>query len=124
MQLQALQKNDEPWMNHGIQTCYEFGYDIGGLDPSYYFGFRKDLYHFDHFMGQFATYLPELINLTSYTLQSSSLVENDDEAGRVVALVTDSTGRHSASFQFALRKRHVGTRQGSYMTYSITRTTQ
>ena len=38
--------------NHGIQTAYEYGFDIGGLDPSLYFGFRKDLYHFDHFMGQ------------------------------------------------------------------------
>lgn len=38
--------------NHGLQTMYEFGEDIGGLDPSFYFGFRKDLYHFDHFMVQ------------------------------------------------------------------------
>lgn len=30
---------------------YEFGEDVGGLDRSRYFGFSKDLYHFDHFMG-------------------------------------------------------------------------
>lgn len=38
--------------NHGIQTAYEFGYDIGGMERSRYFGYSKDLYHFDHFMGE------------------------------------------------------------------------
>lgn len=36
--------------NHGIQTMYEFGWDIGGMERSRYFGYSKDLYHFDHFM--------------------------------------------------------------------------
>lgn len=34
-----------------LQTAYEWALDVGGLDPSMYFGFSKDLYHFDHFMG-------------------------------------------------------------------------
>ncbi len=42
--------------NHGIQTMYEFGEDIGGLDPSLYFGFKKDLYHFDHYMVRDCVY--------------------------------------------------------------------
>ena len=37
--------------NHGLLTMYEFGETIGGLDRCYYFGYGKDLYHFDHFMG-------------------------------------------------------------------------
>ena len=41
VQLEALQCNDEPWANHGVQTAYEFALDVGGLDPSWYFGFRK-----------------------------------------------------------------------------------
>ena len=36
--------------NHGIQTMYEFGWDIGGMERSRYFGYSKDLYHFDHFL--------------------------------------------------------------------------
>lgn len=44
-QLDALAKSNEPWQGHGIQLCYEFGLDIGGMDPSVYFGFPKDLYH-------------------------------------------------------------------------------
>ena len=32
--------------NHGIQTFYEYGLDIGGMDRSLYFGKPgKDLYH-------------------------------------------------------------------------------
>lgn len=41
VQLEALQQNDEPWGNHGVQTMYEWANDVGGLDPSYYFGYRK-----------------------------------------------------------------------------------
>ena len=37
--------------NHGLLTMYEFGETVGGLDRCYYFGYGKDLYHFDHFMG-------------------------------------------------------------------------
>jgi len=71
--------------NHGVQTAYEFGEGIGGLEPCWcvgkglrmrhatcgrdgcthdgsltfiidasnrYFGYRKDLYHMDHFGGR------------------------------------------------------------------------
>lgn len=38
--------------NHGLMTMYEFGETIGGLERCYYFGHGKDLYHFDHFMGE------------------------------------------------------------------------
>lgn len=56
--------------NHGLFTAYEFGEDIGGLDPSYYFGIRKDLYHFDHFMGQFQAKLPQLMDIARYDIVS------------------------------------------------------
>ena len=49
VQLDALAVCDDPWPSHGIQTAYQFGLDIGGMDPSMYFGFPKDLYHEDHF---------------------------------------------------------------------------
>lgn len=45
-----LMASDRP--NHGLQTAYEFGEDIGGLERSRYFGYSKDLYHFDHFLGK------------------------------------------------------------------------
>ena len=71
-------------INHGIQTCYEFAEDVGGLDRSVYFGRPKDLYHLarlscwfraaaacvprlslaapqDHFQGHLANVYPELL---------------------------------------------------------------
>jgi hypothetical protein len=41
IQLEALQRNSQPWNNHGIQTAYEFGLDVGGMEMSWYFGFTK-----------------------------------------------------------------------------------
>jgi hypothetical protein len=37
-QLDALSSNDAPHAGAGVQTAYEFGYDIGGLERSMYFG--------------------------------------------------------------------------------------
>lgn len=44
--------NDLDRPNHGIQTMYAFAEDAGGMERSRYFGFSKDLYHFDHFLGK------------------------------------------------------------------------
>lgn len=46
-----LHVSPTPRMNHGIQTAYEFAADAGGMERSRYFGFSKDLYHLDHFLG-------------------------------------------------------------------------
>ncbi|KAK9835995.1 hypothetical protein WJX81_004414 [Elliptochloris bilobata] len=46
-QLGALVDNDQPWPNHGLLTMYDWGLDIGGMERSQYFGFSKDLYHFE-----------------------------------------------------------------------------
>ena len=32
---------------------YEFALDVGGLERSRYFGYSKDLYHLDHFAGNY-----------------------------------------------------------------------
>ena len=44
---------------------YEFGETIGGLDRCYYFGYGKDLYHFDHFMGSSLADLEVVYHLTA-----------------------------------------------------------
>ena len=54
--------------NHGIQTAYEFGLDIGGMERSKYFGLLRDLYHFDHFMGK---YLPPACSQPNGSLRST-----------------------------------------------------
>ncbi|KAH7622029.1 hypothetical protein Ndes2526B_g02854 [Nannochloris sp. 'desiccata'] len=127
-QLDALAKSNEPWQGHGIQLCYEFGLDIGGMDPSVYFGFPKDLYHLDHFMGQFQNYLPEMMNLTFYeiiesrqTVGESAPGENDD-VWEVVVRVTDKIEKVT-NFTFELKRKKVGARKGALMTSMIRRET-
>lgn len=43
VQLESLQNPNDPWPNHGIHMAYTYAYDVGGLDPSMYFGYPTDL---------------------------------------------------------------------------------
>ena len=142
-QLTALMHCDEPWPGHGIQLAYEWGLDIGGMDPSLYFGFPKDLYHEDHFrvsfttrvashartlmgptalqcrllQGQFSNQLPELLGARSYEIVSVQRCSDGDAPERWVVNVevTDRAGvLHN--FEFTLGRKQVGSRKGSLMT--------
>lgn len=55
--------------NHGLLTMYDFGETIGGLDRCYYFGYGKDLYHFDHFMGELNHAMVLLHAIASFLLR-------------------------------------------------------
>jgi len=55
-------------VNHGIQVCYGFCEGSGSMERSRYFGYSKDLYHFDHFLGQFQNAFPELLGLESFEI--------------------------------------------------------
>ncbi|KAK9829769.1 hypothetical protein WJX72_007786 [[Myrmecia] bisecta] len=90
-QLDALQHSDEPWPDHGIQTMYEFGEDIGGMERSRYFGFSKDLYHFDHFIGMRLEVVP---------------------AGNIPT---------ASLFTWTLKRKDVGRKTGALMTASVVR---
>lgn len=130
VQLDALADCDQPWPLHGIRTAYEFGYDIGGLDPSYYFGFRKDLYHFDHFMGIFQNHLPELVGLSKYEIISVNERplgdgRGDDGSNNAFSVAVSVHPQKKGSvtepstpvkFIFHLRRKSIGTRKGSLMT--------
>ncbi|KAL4452470.1 hypothetical protein ABPG75_008132 [Micractinium tetrahymenae] len=127
IQLAALQRNDEPWGNHGVQTAYEWALDVGGLDPSMFFGFSKDLYHFDHFMGMFANRLGELINCEAFSVEGAEERPASDGApptAVVTAAVTPARGGEPRRFEFHLRRKAVGARKGSLMTYMVRRLDQ
>ena len=119
VQLQALKDCHEPWANHGIQLAYEFGYDIGGLDPSMYFGYPKDLYHQDHFMGQFGNQFPEMLNASSFEILGDVPGEGEDGTWTVDARVVGGNGSSEKKVRFHLKKKMVGPRKGSFMTYMI-----
>jgi hypothetical protein len=104
---------------------YEFAYDVGGLDPSRYFGFPKDLYHLDHFMGYFYTKLAELVNARSYKIEDSNLVHDSEAAGGEVWVITvvvlPAVGDEERRFAFHVRRKAVGARKGTLMTEMILR---
>ena len=125
---------------HGIQTCYEFAYDVGGLDPSMYFGFRKDLYHLDHFMGMFQTYLSDLLYNKHFEVVETLRVDAsvgeggnandgrpDEEEWRVGVHVVgkDAATNDGApsKYVFHLKRKKVGPRKGALSTDQILRAT-
>lgn len=132
--------------NHGLQTMYEFGEDIGGMERSRYFGFSKDLYHFDHFMvsraclfgyfllrhyfmcsangcgdflqGQFQNAFPELINADSYELGQSSRSDEGDGV-RVDVTVQQRGTTAGQGFCFVMKQKDIGRKKGCWMTKTI-----
>lgn len=116
VQLEALMKNDDPWMNHGIQTAYEFAADAGGMERSRYFGFSKDLYHLDHFLGMFNTTFGELVGHTSH--QVGPAVEVAPGLMEVAVQAVGPTGRPGA-YVFALVQKEFGRKAGAWMTKSL-----
>ncbi|KAL3161246.1 hypothetical protein ABBQ38_009610 [Trebouxia sp. C0009 RCD-2024] len=104
--------------NHGLMTMYEFGETIGGLERCYYFGHGKDLYHFDHFMGQFQNAYPELMNLQSYVIEGTKF---EEDVHKVLVKVTSGVGGSESRFVFILAVKDVGTKKGALMTRCLIR---
>lgn len=116
-QLQALQQVDEPRPDHGIQVMYVFANDGGGMERSRYFGYSKDIYHFDHFLGGFRNAFPELLNLQDFQV----LGEVDAEPGRVTVNVSivDRKGIDVGQYAFFMGKRTYGTLKDCWLTDRI-----
>ena len=124
-------------MNHGIQTMYEFAADVGEMERSWYFGFSKDLYHFDHFLGNFTqgvdlcgwnwffvlgaflNAFPDLIGCTAFDI--SSPTDYDERLKRVEVAVRDRDGNACGPFAFLLCMKPNGKRKGCWMTKAILR---
>ena len=102
--------------NHGIQVMYEFGEDVGGLDRSRYFGYGKDLYHFDHFMGEFSNKFKDIIGHEGFELEQ---VQEEEALSEIVAKVVTKEG--TASVQFTMKVKDIGRNKGRWMTKTIKR---
>lgn len=92
VQLDAIAQNNVPWDNHGIQVMYDFCEGAGSLERSRYFGYSKDLYHFDHFMGGLRTSFPGLFGHQLHRVMSVEPVDPAEATWRVVVQVTSATG--------------------------------
>ncbi|KAK9812288.1 hypothetical protein WJX73_010026 [Symbiochloris irregularis] len=115
VQLDALKNCHTPWTNHGIQTMYEYGLDIGGMERSRYFGMSKDLYHFDHFLGQFQNSFPDLFDMASYSIKGV------EEAGEETHVTVEGQTTQGKTFAllFKMAERDFGKKKGSIMTKSL-----
>ena len=91
--------------------------DIGGMERSVYFGRRKDLYHFDHFMGHFQNVYPELLTADSYSIDAAEQEAEDCQS----VTVQVSSGETRSTFRFLLVKKTIGKKKGSLMTRTLTR---
>ncbi|GAQ86021.1 hypothetical protein KFL_002660020 [Klebsormidium nitens] len=70
-QVQALQFNDLPRPDHGVEVLYHFANaegTLGGSSLPCYFGFPSDLYHFGHFCLKFKTRYKDFVNFSSYEI--------------------------------------------------------
>jgi hypothetical protein len=85
------------------------------MERSRYFGYSKDLYHFDHFLGQFQNAFPELVMLSSYSI---SRVE-EKEGGRYEVLADVKKGDKGLRLKFVLVRKDVGRKKGALMTRSV-----
>ncbi|EIE21998.1 hypothetical protein COCSUDRAFT_33613 [Coccomyxa subellipsoidea C-169] len=118
-QMDALLNNDTPWPNHGIQTMYEFGWDIGGMERSRYFGYSKDLYHFDHFLGQFQNTFGDLLGADSCKIAEIRTLDTD--IMDVDVIVQRLSSHEEKLITFRMQKKESGRREGSWMTKAILR---
>ena len=77
-------------------------------------------------MQAFQTNLPELMNNSSYKIESSSesVTGEGEEEWTVVCSVVSGTGKENGRFAFRLRRKKVGARKGALMTWSICRVVQ
>eukprot|EP00884_Botryococcus_braunii_P022020 jgi/Botrbrau1/8501/Bobra.0029s0009.1 len=91
------------------------------MERSRYFGFSKDLYHFDHFLGQLQNAYPELTRGEfTYSLESTSV----DAEGRteIVVKVTDQS-KDPSRFVFTMEQYPYGRKKGCFLTKSLLRGT-
>lgn len=118
-QLLALRQVDEPRPDHGIQVMYVFANDGGGMERSRYFGYSKDIYHFDHFLGGFRNAFPELLNLQDFQVVDE--METGPGTAVVNVTIVDRKGAEAGKFAFVMGKRTYGTLKDCWLTDRIER---
>ena len=100
-----------------LQVAYEFCEGAAGMERSRYFGYSKDLYHFDHFLGEFQNAFPEMVENASYRVLSP-----DDGGGTsrpTVRVAVEGGDGAACEFTFVLVQRDFGGKKGCWMVESI-----
>jgi hypothetical protein len=84
-----------------------------------YFGFSKDLYHFDHFLGGFGTALGDLVDCSAPAVGSCEA--QPDGSVVVEAQVAGGVSGQPATFLFTMVQRDYSLKKGCWMTKSCLR---
>jgi len=113
IQLEALAANDEPWVNHGVQTAYLFCEDAGSMEMSRYFGGLTSIYHEDHFVGLLTTKCGAMVDNRGFAILSVEKVEPDADLQVVRVQVTDAAGADGGVFRFTIGPREFGVYKGA-----------
>jgi hypothetical protein len=90
---------------------------VGGLDRSQYFGFSKDLYHFDHFMGHFLSTFQDIIDHKGFELEQG---EEGDSVSYIVGKVRTKNDT-TVTLQFIMKVKDIGRNKGRWMTKTLKR---
>ncbi|QDZ22304.1 hypothetical protein HOP50_07g48420 [Chloropicon primus] len=98
---------------------YEFCEGAGSMERSRYFGFSKDLYHFDHFLGGFQNEFPELLGNTGFEITALGESDQGEQAVDVVVRGSKANTEFEKKFTFCLTEREFGTKKGCLMTSRI-----
>lgn len=96
---------------------YEFSEDAGGMERSRYFGFSKDLYHFDHFLGTFWNRMGPLVYNKDFKLLTVQEVEPGTWLIQVE--VSGSAGQVEGPYIFTMVQASFGRKKGCWMTKSL-----
>merc|ERR1712083_233094 len=113
VQLNAIGNNDVPFKDHGVETMYAFcaGAGLFFTHGNYqdnlheYFGYKKDLYHMDHFKGALLSSYAKLIDHRSYTIDSAKEYPDDSDASSYWVIrvsVLPAIGNAPVSFVFVV----------------------
>lgn len=101
-QLEALQDNNEPYTDHGIEVLYRFaGRHLDPFVPSFYFGRSLDLGQFERFRRIMNTECYRiLVNHTEYEICSGLEVSEGVWKSRV--MVKNAWQKREAMFEFTM----------------------
>lgn len=119
MQLEALQNNNEPYFDHGIEVLYRFaGRHLDPFLPSNYFGRPLDLGQFERFRRIMNTECFRiLVNHSSYEFLSSLQVSEHMWKTRVS--VSNSFAKRQAVFEFNMVREFGGRYDGVWFCESL-----
>lgn len=118
LQLQALQNNNQPYYDHGIEVLYRFA-DMDPFQRSGYFGRSFDLGQFERFRRIMHT--PYFITLLEHErVEFLSSLQINERVWKQRIMVTGNTAKEQRVYEVTMKQRLGGYYDGYWFTESWT----